>query len=260
MSFLNDVVSFGKKAIGLVSDSGIGSSIAKTAALGFLINYINNSIGKDNSVPDTARSTQPDRFVREQLSPNTDHSIPVLYGESYIKGIITDAHLESNNNTMYYAITICEKTGTLLSDSSDSVISFLEVWRNSERLDFDSDGITVTSGTDASGNTNTKLNGLIEVYCYNNGSQNPVVPDGYTNLALQSAYTIFPTWTSNYQMNELVFAIIKITYSKENDVTNLGDIEFKLSNSMTLPGDVMLDYMQNTRYGAGIPAGEIYDS
>jgi hypothetical protein len=27
---------------------------------------------------------------------------------------------------------------------------------------------------------------------------------------------------------------------------------------MTLPGDVMLDYMTNERYGAGIPSTEIY--
>jgi hypothetical protein len=30
-----------------------------------------------------------------------------------------------------------------------------------------------------------------------------------------------------------------------------------MKNTMTLPGDVLYDYMTNTRYGAGIPEAEI---
>jgi hypothetical protein len=61
-------------------------------------------------------------------------------------------------------------------------------------------------------------------------------------------------------MSDLVFCIIKLTYNKEKDITGLGNIEFKMTNSMTLPGDVMQDYMTNTRYGAGISNTEIYSA
>jgi hypothetical protein len=257
MSFLDDIFSFGSNVIKSVSSSQIGSSLAKTAALGLLINQLSKSTNKENSSPDAARSPQPDRFVREQMSPDTTHSIPVVYGTAFTGGIITDAYLQ-NNNTMYYCVTICENTGTLLSSGSASQISFLEIYWNNQLLTFDTDGITLTSATDADGVVNTAVNGLIEVYCFRNGSTNPVVPVGYTNGSLNSAYGIFPIWTSSHTMNSLAFVIVKLTYDKENGVTSLGEMDFKISNSLTLPGDVMYDYMTNTRYGAGIDSTEIY--
>jgi hypothetical protein len=258
MSWIDDVVTFGSSLYKNVASSQIGSALAKTAVLGLLLNQVNKSVNKQNSVPDTANSTQPDRLVREQLSPDTNHSIPVVYGTAYTKGIITDAYLSNDNLTMWYCVTIAEKTGTLLSTNADSVITFQEIWWNNQRLAFLSDGITVASGTDENGNVNTNINGLIEIYCYNNGSQSPTIPIGYSNGSLGAAYAVFPSWGSYNQMNGLVFCLIKITYNKEKDVTGLGEVEFKLSNTMTLPGDVILDYMTNQRYGAGIAAEEIY--
>jgi hypothetical protein len=67
-----------------------------------------------------------------------------------------------------------------------------------------------------------------------------------------------PNWTANHDMTNLVFAIVKITYNKEKNVTGLGDMKFVLENSMSEPGDCLYDYMTNTRYGAGIASTEIY--
>ena len=72
------------------------------------------------------------------------------------------------------------------------------------------------------------------------------------------ARDLMPTWTANHAMTDLVFALVRVEYNKERNVTSLGDIEFKLTNTMTLPGDCVNDYMRNTRYGAGIPDAEIY--
>jgi hypothetical protein len=84
------------------------------------------------------------------------------------------------------------------------------------------------------------------------------VPYGYTNSSLNNAYTVMPGWTSNHTMSDLIFAIVRIDYNKEDkDISKIGNMKFKLTNSMTLPGDCMYDYMTNTRYGAGIPAAEI---
>lgn len=257
MSFLNDILSFGSNVVRSVSKSQIGSSLAKTAALALIFNQVNKSINKQNQTPDAARSPQPDRFVREQMSPDTTHSIPVVYGTAFTSGIITDAVLQ-NNNTMWYCVTICEKTGTLLSTSSASVIDFLDIYWNGQKLNFNTDGITVTSAVDADGVVNTGVSGLIKVYCYNGGSTSPVVPLGYTNGSLNSAYGVFPNWTTAQTMNDLVFVLVRLTYDKENAVTSLGEMSFKIRNSMTLPGDVMYDYMTNTRYGADIDPAEIY--
>lgn len=260
MSFLDDIVSLGSKAYEATSSSPIASSLVKTAALGIILNQVSKSMNKGNSKPDAAATSQPDRFVREQLSPDTNHSIPVVYGSAFIKGIITDAYLTPEKNVMWYCITICEKTGNLLSTGAPSVITFEDIYLNNCRLNFLSDGITVASATDDDGNVNTKVNGLIKVYCFNNGSTNPVVPVAYSNAGLANAYGLFPTWTTNHTMNGLVFALVRVEYDKENDVTGLGEIEFKLTNTLTQPGDAVYDYMTSTRYGAGINPTEIYSS
>jgi hypothetical protein len=258
MSFLDDIVSVGSKIFDSVASSNIASSIARTAALGLIVNQVNKSINKGNSVPETAKTNQPDRFVREQLSPDTNHSIPVVYGTAFIKGIITDAKLSADNKTMWYCITICEKTGLKLSDGLDSVITFDKVYLNGNAVTFQNDGITVQYTTDEDGNTDNQMNGLVKIYCFNNGGSSPVTPVGYTNPSLGFAYSVFPQWTTSHTMDKLVFVIVSVEYSKERNVTSLGEIEFKLTNSMTLPGDVLEDYMKSTRYGAGLTAGEIY--
>jgi hypothetical protein len=260
MSFLDDVVDFGSKIFNSVSSSNIASSIAKTAALGFLVNQVSNSVNKKSSLPQASQTSQPDRSVREQMSPDTNHSIPVVYGTGYIKGIITDAVMSNDNKTMTYCITICEKTGIKLSDSADSVITFDKIYLNSNEVQFNNDGLTVLSTTDEDGNTDNTMNGLIRIYCFNNGGSGPVVPTGYANGSLGYAYSVFPGWTANHTMTSTVFAIVVVEYNKEKNITSLGELEFKLTNSMTLPGDVLNDYMKSTRYGAGLTDQEIYSA
>jgi len=258
MSWLDDLSSIGSSIFKSPAASNIALNVAKTAALGLILNQVSKSINKDNSKPETAKTAQPDRYVREQLSPDTNHSIPVVYGTAFTKGIITDAVLTGDNKTMWYCITICEKTGALLSTGAASAFTFNSVYLNSGLVKFQSDGITVESITDADGIVDNQMNGLIKIYCFNNGSSGPVVPQGYTNGNLGYAYGIMPNWTVNHTMSDLVFALVSVEYNKERNVTSLGDIEFKLTNTNTLPGDSVKDYMRNTRYGAGIPDGEIY--
>jgi hypothetical protein len=58
-------------------------------------------------------------------------------------------------------------------------------------------------------------------------------------------------------MEDLIFAVVKITYSPESGLTQIPNMRFNITNSMTLPGDVIRDYMVSTRYGCAIPAGDI---
>ena len=260
MSFIDDLAQVGSKLFDSVASSNIASTVAKTAALGFLLNQVNKSTNKQNSLPGTANSTQPDRTVREQMSPDSNHSIPVVYGSAFIKGIITDAILSSDKKTMWYCVTICEKTGLKLSDGQDSVINFEKIYWNGNEITFQSDGVTVQSTADEDGNVDNSMNGFVHIYCFNNGSGNPVAPLGYTNTGLAWAYALFPNWTAQHTMDKLVFVLVSVEYNKEKNITSLGELEFKIANSMTLPGDVLNDYMKSTRYGAGLTDGEIYSS
>lgn len=251
MSFIDTLGSIVKGVGGFLSSNNMGSTLAKTALIGYALNRVNKSI---QNAQNTTIDPQP-----ITLDPDTTNSVPVLYGTAYAKGMITDAYLESNNINMWFCITLCEKTGNLIN-GTPSVISFNEVYYNGFRLDFASDGVTVDKAYDQDGNSTDQFSGLLKVYPFNNGSASPTTftTEGAGNSS--SADSLFPTWTSNHDMSGLVFALVKVTYSPKQNINGVGTWEFKLSNTMKQPGDCLYDYMTNTRYGAGIPSGEIYAS
>lgn len=253
MSFLDDIVSTGSDALGWLGGSGLGPALARTAITGYALNKLTQSINPTNG------TNTVDPGARQQVEADPAHSIPVVYGTAWLGGIITDAVLTNNNATMYYCLTICEKTGNLnLGNGDPSQFTFGEIYRNDQRLIFENDGITVKSEIDTSGNTCTNPAGKIRVYCFAGNSATPVVPENYTNESLASADSIMPGWTANHDMTNLIFAIIRVDYDATNDIRGLGTFRFQIKNSMTLAGDCLYDYMSNTVYGAGIPAGSIY--
>ena len=258
MSFLDTLFDFGASALNLLTSNSTGGAIARAVGSAIILNQTQDTVKKENTVPVTAQTqnaTQPDLGVREQVDPDTTHSIPVVYGTAFTGGIVTDAVLTGDNLVMWYCITICERTGNLIN-GTPSVINIDRVYWNQNEVLFQSDGFTVSSFKDEDGVISTKPNGLIQLHFYNNGSTTQVFPTGLSG-AVSSAYTRFPNWTANHTMDELVFCLVKVTYSKENAITGLGNLEFKVRNTMNQPGDVINDYLTNTRYGGGITAQEI---
>jgi hypothetical protein len=250
MSFIDSIVGFGKKAVGFLGGDSIGGSLARTALLGYALNRVLKSANKSN------QGIQ-DKGTQVTLDPDTEHSVPVVYGSAFVNGKIIDAHLETGNKNMWIAVVLSEKTGNLI-DGTPSTISFEEMYIDNFRIGFNTDGVTVKNIYDDDEQSSNVWNGLIKVYPFNNGSTSP------TNFTTEStgnssnAYDIFPNWTSSHTMDNLVFCLIRFTYNKKQKLTTVGkEIKFKLSNNMTKPGDVLNDYLQNNRYGAGIPSAEI---
>lgn len=261
MSFIDQILDVGSSIWKGLTGPGVASGIAKATALGYLLKEVTGSINKDNQKPTAAETNKPDAGVRLQVDPDTTNAIPIVYGDAFLSGIVTDARLVNSNQTMWFCLTLSEKTGTLLSTGGDSVISFEEVYWGDQKITFQSDGITAASVIDNDGTVSTDINGLVKVYCFNNGSNYPVVPTGYVNGSLSAAYAVWAGgsfWTSNHAMSNLVFALVRIDYNRDKNITTLPTMTFKLSNTLRQPGDVLYDYMTNTRYGAGIPAAEIY--
>ena len=262
MSWLDDIVDFGSTALNWLGENPIVGSLAKTAILGYGLNKVTSSINQDNAVKKETSSnstSQQDLGVKVTLDASTNNKIPIVYGTAFVNGILTDARLANGNQSIYYVLTLCERTGVKLSNSTQSVISFEEFYYNDEQLVFKNDGITVASSVDRTGASNTAFDGLIKIYCYNNGSNSPVSPTGYS-ASLSNAVNIMPEWTIYEQMTGLVFVIVKIDYSKEKNVTGLGNMQFKLKNTMTLPGDCLYDMLTNEVYGAGIDPTEVLSS
>jgi len=239
------------------SGSNLLGGLLSTALTGFALNKISNSIS--NSTPAaTTTPPPPDTGVNIQIAPNTQQKIPVFYGTSTISGIITDAVMSADALTMYYVLTLSERTGIKISDNLASAVSFTDIYWNGQRVVFQSDGITAQYTVDDSSNEDPNIAGLVQVFCYSGSSTCPVIPHGYNNVSLVPAYNIVPGWTTASIMSDLVFAIVKVTYNKSKGITGLPTISFKLNNSMKLPGDCMFDYMTSVRYGAAITQQDIY--
>jgi hypothetical protein len=250
MSFLNNLVSIGKSAAGFLGGNDIGSVLTRTALLGLAVNKLNSSINKGNDAGVNNQGT------RQQLNPDTEHSIPVVYGTAFVEGIVTDAVLANNNKTMWYCITLCERTGVML-DGTQSAIFFEEVYYDGLRVDFASDGVTVDRMYAEDGDIINNYNGKIRFYPFSGDSTTPAAFTTESDGNTFNAYNIFPGWDSTKTMSDLVFCLVRVDYDARNSLTGLGELRFKLSNTLKKPGDVLFDYMTNARYGAGIPAEEI---
>ncbi len=249
MSFLRSVGNFVKGVSNFFKSNSIASTLAKTALSAYALNRVTASINRQ------AQGSFRNQGVELQLDPDPANKIPVVYGKSAIGGNITDVVLANDNLSLWVCLTLCEQTGNTI-DGTPSVISFDKVYMDGFEVKFKADGITADYLVDVEGNQDDRVDGLIQVYCYSNGSANQVFPTSYSGTAV-TAYSIFPNWNSFKTMDQLVFAIVKVTYNADKKVTNFPTFKFALNNSMNQPGDCLYDYMTNTRYGAGIDPTEI---
>ena len=112
MSFLSGLIDLGKTVVGFISGNAIASTVVKLVGLRLISKAINSSV-KEN---EDAANKNIDGGIRLQVNPGTDNKIPVLYGTAYFGGIITDAIMTNTNKTMFYCLTLSERTGTKLSD------------------------------------------------------------------------------------------------------------------------------------------------
>jgi hypothetical protein len=223
-------------------------SIGKTIS-----NKVVNSITKSSPVE---KPVDPEKSAAKiTLNPSVENKIPVLYGRGLSKGTVVDAALDADGQSIWISYVISETTGDMI-DGTASEIKLKRVFADGYNITFASDGVTALNRKDTYGNTDSSINGLIKVYFYNDGSTNQSFPVGFTGTA-QNAYDLFPTWNSGFKYYKMVFAIVKITYSQENDLTYLPDFTFDVENTMTQPGDVLYDYLTSTRYGGGVPESEI---
>lgn len=242
--------------------SSVAADSAATATSGVAAITANYTSAVVNNNLDIRSRIAPDSDARLQVYPEANNKIPLVYGSAYISGILTDVELDTNGVDLYVVSTVCEVTGTKLSDSLASEFAFDDVLINDQRVIFNSDGITVQYTEDREGNRDYSLVGLCSIKCYAGGSASTynVAPTGYSIASQQAAWDFIPSWATNHTMNDLVFAVARLTYNQDKGITTIPTFKFKITNSMTKPGDCIYDYMTSTRYGAGIDPGEIYSA
>ena len=228
-------------ATAIVSAIGITGFVA-TIATGLIATGLAIGTAKLLGVYEKpATGTGQDPGVKIQLPPATDNKVPRLYGRNYTGSIIFDAAITNENKTMTYAMVISEY-------NDEDVWTINSIYRDDAELLFSGD--TVTGQIDPNATSATNISGKIRCRVYAGGSSaaNQIFPVGDA----QNAYDVMPNWTVNHSMEDLVFAIFQMDYDSENGLTALGAITYDINNNLTNPANVLLDYLRNDRYGAGL--------
>lgn len=249
-------MSFWRSAWDWIRGDSTGANIARTAGLVFGASLLNRSLDNSSNTP-SGSDEREDPGVRLQLNPSTQNRIPVLYGQAAFGGDIVDVELSSDYKTIRYCLVLAELTGNRLSDSQPSTYTFNNVYLNNNRVLFKSDGVTVDFVVDSAGNQDISARDLIKIYMY---AGTPLQPQGYSGTT-PAAHTVMEGWTSSsHPMTGLIYAIVEVRYNRARGVTGIPDCKFQITNSLSLPGDVLNDYMTNTRYGADIASGDLDSS
>jgi len=275
MSFFSKLGKVFKKVIGVVAAvaaavfiPGAGAFIGK-ALLGAAI-----SIGASKLLAKRGADAPAggDGGGRVQLPPATDNKLPVIYGSAWTSGPVTDAKISQDQKYMWYVIAFAEKTDT----GNYSYDLANGVYYDGKQVQFGTNGVVTGLITNNSGlgtaQVDTRMNGKIYIWLFTNGSNSGINTGGQTAIQIMSDSTtgggIYPSelrwngslYTSGGQsptMTDTAFAIVRVEYNPDAGTTGLGSLQVKLTNNMgasfgARPGDVILDYLQNTRYGCAI--------
>ena len=247
-------------------EAGIFTSVtAATFAVSFALSQVVTRIFAENP------ETQQDMGVRQQVPPSAVNAIPVVYGDAYMGGTFVDAVLTTDQKTMYYVLAISsigQANATLGTAAGVFNFDTTDMYYGDRKITFDgTDQTKVVSLTDEAGNVDTKISGNLYISLYKstnagvitsvNGAAAPSIVMGGTDIATAQRWP-----TSNRQMNNLAFAIVKLVYNRDADTTALQPITFHVSHypngaSVAKPGDVWLDYITNSTYGGAVAPSSV---
>jgi hypothetical protein len=236
-----------------------GVAVASVVAIG--ASYITSRIINGN--PNKGSNSAGNQGGRIQLPPASNNKIPVVYGQAYMNGIITDAWLTDENKTMYYCVVLSETCNV-----SGATYTVNDIYWNDMRLVFETTSnnrhkvnkgvktVTTTDDTEDSFVVDSTNLAEFRVYAGDSTSAKQIFPLTDTPV---NAYTYWPDskWTSANRMEGLVFAIVKVRYDQNKGFTSLPNLTFKITNSINNPAEVWRDYMTSKRYGAGVATATI---
>jgi len=224
------------------------------AVVGFAINMVASSIISSIFAPDTPNTNQqaqPNPGNPQQIPPAGNNKLPVVYGTGYVGGVITDLSITSDNQTLYWVFSLSEVTNTETGGTPDT-FSFGNIYWGGKLCIFDTSDLTnVTGLKDESTGVVQDINGYMNIYLYKNGSNQPVNTTSTAIQVMQQSGLVY-TWDSSKLMSNCVFAIVKLKYNTDRNLTGLNQTRFQITNSRNAPGDCIYDYLTSDRYGAAL--------
>ena len=239
-----------------LATAGIGT-LAIAFAVNMVVSAVISKVLYNQSQPSSeASSISPNPGNNQQVGPATDNKLPVIYGSAFVGGQVIDLSISNNNQELYYVIALSEVTGTETGQTL-STFTFDDIYYGGKLVNFQENGYTVESLTDQStGLVDTSVNGLIEIYLYSNGSSSPTNSPFSAVDVMSNPYLVYQ-WDATKTMTNTVFAILHLSYNQTANITALQQTKFQITNNLSAPGDVIYDYLLNTRYGGAIPAYQI---
>jgi hypothetical protein len=198
-----------------------------------------------------AEATAVNPGVRLQFNPDTETKLPVLYGRAVFGGNVVDAALVNNNRELQVCLALAMITGNNIA-GEPSTYELFNVYLDNQRLNFQADGQVIASATDTEGNTSTAYNNKIGVYVYASSTNHLMIQGREDTGVRVDARNVFSTWTTNHLMSGVLFAIIRLAWDPDLNLDRFPQFSFDIANSMSLPGDVLYDYMTNEIYGCSI--------
>ena len=239
-----------------IATGGIGSAV-----LSFALSMVASAVISKIFAPDTPKfgntPEQPNPGTRQQLPPAGDNKLPVVYGKAFLGGIITDVSITSDNQTIYWVISLCEVTNSegFLSGGADN-ITFGSIYWGGKQVQFSANGYDVARLVDQSSGQTQNVDNYMSIYLYKNGSGSPVNSPFSAISVMQNANLIYK-WDNSKIMTNCAFAIVRMQYSNTRALTGLNQTKFEVTNSRSNPADCFLDYLTSKRYGAAIPLANI---
>jgi hypothetical protein len=242
-------------------------SVAAFAAKAVLFNGVSKLIGNRQGSNATGSSNAG---ARVQIPPATDNKLPVIYGSAFVAPTITDAKLTTDQKSMYYVCTLSEVTNTM-AGQTPNVYTFDKIFYGGKEVTFGTGGdaakvVSLTTNSDPV-QVDTTINGNMFIYLFPNGSSSGTNTGGATAIDILSSAEIpaDQRWNSAFytaggdsaSMTNTAFMIVKLIYNQDAGTTGLDQLTVQLTNPLNTPGAVLYDYMYNSAYGCGIPAGQI---
>ena len=233
-----------------IGATGMWATVASFAVRAFLTIGISKLLNRNSD-----SGAQATGGGRVPVNPSTENKIPVVYGTAFMAGTVIDAKISEDQKTMWYVFAMSEVTDT-------GTLSYDKVYWNGNEVTFDgTDHAKVVSWATNSTppQVDDKVNGYGWIYLFNNGSSSGINTAGKTAIEILST-TDIPVdlrWTSTCTMDKTAFIIVKVVFNSNSGLTSMPTITSKMTNTLTKPGDVLLDYMTNERYGCGIPVASV---
>lgn len=262
-AFALEAYAVGTVIVGAIAGAAFAATTAGIA-IAFAINLVVSTVVSKLLTPSSPSfgdiggvGSSPDVGNRQQVPPATDNKLPVVYGTAFVGGTITDLSITSDNQNLYYVLSICEVTSTNSGQTPDA-ITFGDVYFGGKKVIFAGPTSSQVTGLldESTGITDTNVDGRIQIWLYPNGSNTPARGTGSAITVMSDSGLVYQ-WDSSKQMSNCAFAIIKLTYSQSANIRGIEQTRFQITNSRTNTGDCFFDYLINDRYGCAIPTNQI---